>query len=181
MGPEQIFLDSLDWLWRNYGDYSFFAERDVVWTLQNQIRDSLTRNASPFRVFHGYPMTKGKRMNADLALVDPQGKVELAAEFKYEPDPARGRLDGDVWPTKLPAVFWSGRGSVVEDAQRVHQFVDEGVTPVAYSVFVDEGGRFRTREEPGGARWREQKCLGKAPRSVWVLAGRASTIPGRTR
>jgi len=33
MEPEQVFLSSLEWLKEHYGDFRFYLERDVVWTL----------------------------------------------------------------------------------------------------------------------------------------------------
>src|SRR5882672_8480488 len=61
VSPEQVFLDSLRWLEEHYGDFRFFAERDVVWTLQEHIRARLEAERMPYLVFNDFPILKGNR------------------------------------------------------------------------------------------------------------------------
>jgi hypothetical protein len=174
MALERVFLESLDWLRTQYGSYRFFAERDLVWTLQEDLRGRLARAGLPSLVFNDFPMLKGNRraLSADIALVDPHGHVALAAEFKYEPDHRRGGPHAEIWPTKLQpsVVFWDTEG-VLKDVQRIREFVDQGRTPVAYSIFVDEGGHFRHRSPHPGTEWQDWDCGGARPRRVSVLLG----------
>ena len=173
MQPEQVFLDSLRWLKEHYGDFRFFVERDVVWTIQEDLRARLAREGMPHLVFNDFPMLKGNRraLSTDIALVSPQADVVLAAEFKYEPDHCRGGNRAEIWPTKLQPtiVFWDAEG-VLKDVHRIHEFVDQGRTPVEYSVF-DEGGCFRHRPAHPGTEWQDWSCGGVRPREVSVLVG----------
>jgi hypothetical protein len=67
----------------------------------------------------------------------------VAAGFKYEP--AAGRPD--IIANKLPVIAWSNVGT---DIERIKAFVAAGAVPVAWSVCVDEGGRYRAlpRQSP---------------------------------
>ena len=121
MDPERALLASLECLRAHYGNYRFFAERGVVWTLQENLCPRLAEERALHLVFNDFPMLKGsgRSLSADLAVVDANGIVALAAEFKYEPDHGRGGVRGEIWPTKLDpsVVFWGPQG-VQKDVQR---------------------------------------------------------------
>src|SRR5437016_3852026 len=90
---------------------------------------------------------------ADLAILSLDGRIEVVAEFKYEPSHQR---HGDFAPKKLSQdfCFWSDpSGSICKDVERVRRYVEEHLARVAYSIFVDEGGRFRHRPAPPGSGW----------------------------
>ena len=147
---QSLWGEAIAWLEEHYQDYRFFAERDVVWTVQRFLDGELEDPGAHLRVFNDYPMLRGKRrsISADLALIGDDGTVELAAEFKYEPSHSRP----DILPGKLPVVFW-GEYGVGKDVARVSEFVAKGVAKEAHSVFIDEGGYFRNRPAHPGSRW----------------------------
>ena len=153
MEPTELFENALQWLQARYTEYRFFTERDIVWTMQLRISEEIARLELPYRVFNEHTISGGAR--ADLAILSgPQ--VVVAAEFKYEPSHNR-RADygGDIWPSKLDpsVVFWAGEGSVEKDVWRVRDYVERRNVKVAFSVFVDEGGRFRHRDPHPGSEW----------------------------
>ena len=161
-----LFEEALEWLHKNYASYRFYAERDLVWTVQTRLNSMIAQMGLPLQVFHGYPILPGKKqsLGADLAIVDSNGKVELTAEFKYEP--SHGRTD--ILKTKFPVVAW-GKGGVGHDVERVQQIVRAGRAGVAYSVFVDEGGCFHRSKRPHpGSEWRDWG------NGVWVLWSRVA-------
>lgn len=153
MGATDLFENSMQWLRQHYRDYRFFTERDVVWTVQRHIASEICRMDAPYRVFNDHTIMP--RIRTDLAILSGTS-IEVAIEFKYEPSHKR-RADhgGDIWPTKLEpsVVFWSGEGSVEKDVQRVKEYVDKKRARVAYSVFIDEGGRFRHRDPHFSSEW----------------------------
>ena len=56
-------------------------------TVQNRSIDEVSRQCLPYRVFNDFPVLKGKHrgISADLVLLGAEERVEVAAEFKYEP------------------------------------------------------------------------------------------------
>jgi len=161
---DRVLASALDWLQQNYGTFTFFAERDIVWTLQLKVRGLLQEAGLAVHVFNDYGILPGNRRSrsADLALVDDHGSVLVAAEFKYEPAHSRT----DIPSSKFPVVFWGDDG-VGKDVSRVREFVEKGAATVAHSLFIDEGGSFRHRSPHEGSCW---VAWGG---DVWVL--RAST------
>ena len=149
-GTIEIFEGAIRWLQHRYTDFRFFAERDIVWTVQERIAREIASSDSPYRVFNDHTIWGGTR--ADLVILDGDS-IEVAAEFKYEPSHAR-RADrgGDIWPSKLDpsVVCW---GSVERDVQRVREYVEQGNVNAAFSIFVDEGGHFRYRDPHPGSEW----------------------------
>jgi hypothetical protein len=94
---DRVFLGALDWLQANYGAFTFFVERDIVWTLQLRLRDMLKEAGVDLRVYNDYGILPGERrsLSTDLALVDGQGSVAVAAEFKC-PRPPGPRVTHNV-------------------------------------------------------------------------------------
>lgn len=144
-----LFDDAVEWLRLGYGEFVFFAERDLVWTLQTRMRREIDDRGLPLRVYNDYPVLLGTRRarSADLVLLDGD-EVALAVEMKYEPSHART----DILQGKLPVVFWGVEG-VAKDIGRVREFVASGRVDRAISMFVDEGGAFRHRPPHPGSRW----------------------------
>ena len=144
----ELFETSIAWLQDNYSNFRFFQERDLVWTVQTHINEKIEEQELPYQVFNDYPMLSGKR--TDLAILNQNGIVEVAVEFKYEPSHSRS----DILPTKFPVVSW-GNDGVGEDVERIHNFVDKRAAEVAYSIFIDEGSHFRNRNPYSGSKWLE--------------------------
>ncbi len=150
----KLFENSLEWLRQNYVQFRFFTERDVVWTVQEQIRKQIDKSQLPFRVFNDYPMLAGKRrsLSADLVILDSDNSVVVAVEFKYEP--SHNRKGVDIPAGKFPVVFWGDDG-VGKDVKRILEFVTKGKAQVAYAIFIDEGGAFRKRLAHPHSEWSE--------------------------
>ncbi len=165
-GAEQLFENAVAWLRRGYGSFRFFVERDVVWTVQTYIIRVLDEQALPYKVINDYPLLSGKRRSicTDLAILSPNGTVEVAVEFKYEPAHVRS----DIWPSKFPVVFW-GREGVGGDIERIQRFVSEGAARIAYSLFIDEGSYFRHRDPPPESKWIDWNTSVVPPHHVSVL------------
>jgi hypothetical protein len=146
----ELFEERLDWQRVNYPHFRFFVERDVVWTTQLHLSELIQAGGQPYRVFNDYPILPGSRRSlcTDIALLNQQGEVEVAAEFKFEPSYQRT----DIWPTKFPVVFWDEDG-VLGDVQRVNRFVDKRAARTAYALFIDEGGALRHRPPHPGSEW----------------------------
>ena len=166
----QLFESALTWFTEHYGDWRFFQERDLVWVLQLRLSSEILEQRLPYRVFHGYKIIGIG--STDLAILDPDDSVAVAAEFKYEPSHARStKQGGDIWPTKFPVVFWTGDGSVEKDVQRVRNYVDSGKAAAAYSILIDEGRHFRWRDPFPGSQWVDW------PSGVSVLLSRTPPHP----
>jgi hypothetical protein len=165
----EIFESVLAWLKENYRQHIFFVERDVVWTVQLALIREIERQHLPLRVFNDYAIVKGPRgrrgLCADLAILN-EGGVELAAEFKYEPDHRRR----DVLQQKLPVVGWL---DMQKDILRVRTFVETGVVRFGYTVFIDEGGFFRNREAHSGSSWIDW-AIGESELKPSILFSRLS-------
>jgi hypothetical protein len=142
----QLVEDSLAWLRTSYGEHRFFLERDIVWTVQRKIAQLLVERRLHFRVFNDDPIVPGPRrsLTTDVAIVDCDGVIGVAMEFKYEP--SHVRRDVDIWPSKfMPTVVFWGKEGVGGDITRVQNFVAEGRARFACSVFIDEGNYFHSR------------------------------------
>lgn len=150
MTAVELFRETLAWLKANYGTWRFYVERDIVWTVQERLRQEIERQGLQLRVFNDYGLLPGKNrsLSADLVLLNPEDGVELAVEFKYEPSHRRT----DVQKQKFPVVFWGDDG-VEKDVQRIRRFVDESGAKAAIAVFIDEGGYCRHRPAHEGSTW----------------------------
>lgn len=172
---KELFERALEWLRTNYGNHDFFAERDLVWVFQQKLREIIAENSLPFKVYNDFPIMKARRrsLTTDLAILNKQNEVELAAEFKYEPDHQRGvGKNKNIWPSKLsPSIVFWGKEGVEKDVERAKQYVDQKRAIVAITILVDEGGFFRHREPHQHTKWVDWKCGGKNPRKVSLLVG----------
>lgn len=149
-----LFEEALDWLREDYGQFEFWVERDVVWTVQRRLRSLISERSLPFEVFNDYPLLPGPRraFSADLVIRNASKEVLVAAEFKYEP--SHLRTEFVALPGKLPVVFWGSDG-VAKDVARIREFVEAGVARAGFAVFIDEGRYFRHRPPHPGAAWRD--------------------------
>lgn len=165
----EVVEDAIRWLQEHYDEFSFYLERDLVWVMQNHLTAEVRRRDLDLRVWNDYPMIRGQRraQSADLVLQAPDGTIEVAIEFKYEPSHARA----DIQRQKLPVVFWGPEG-VAHDVERIRRFVGEGKAKVAYAVFVDEGGYFRHREPHQGSRWIDWEARTPEGHKVAILWSR---------
>ncbi|MEO9028979.1 MAG: hypothetical protein ABI413_09205 [Ktedonobacteraceae bacterium] len=149
MEASELFENAIVWLRQNYAQFQFFAERDVVWTLQLYLIRQINECNLPYRVFHGYTITFDDRStkNVDLVILNEKGTVEVAAEFKYEPSHHRK----DFLKTKFPVVLWP---EAVKDVVGVQNIADQRKASAAYSVLVDEGRHFLYKPLPPGTAWK---------------------------
>jgi hypothetical protein len=156
--PIAIVEDSFQWLKANYDKYQFFTERDIVWTLQQQIKKMIDSNGLPYSIHSDYPLLQGqnnrRHLCVDLAVIFNE-KI-IAVEFKYEPNRARIQNFSDILPSKIPVVDWGinmNRG-VGHDILRLDNFITNNSNVVsALSVFIDEGGRFAHKTPHPGSSW----------------------------
>lgn len=152
----KLFEESIEWLKDNYDEFGFEQERDLVWTVRTHLLGVIRKERLPLAVFSGYRVAPSIRESADLVIVDEAGAVDVAAEFKYEPDHARTEIQAKKMNPSV--VFWGAapseeRGSVGHDVRRIRQFVETEAVATAYAVFVDEGGYFRHRDPFPHSRW----------------------------
>lgn len=156
---------AMQWLREHYSEHRFYLERDVVWTVQSRLQALIDEHRIGLRVFNDHPLLPGRRRarSADLALVEADGSVDLALEFKYEPDHRRD----DILEAKLPVVSW-GKEGVAKDISRIREMIETGSAAVARSYFIDEGGHFRRRAPHPGSEWVHWSG------DTWALVARAS-------
>jgi hypothetical protein len=166
-----LFEEALDWLRERYGQYEFWVERDLVWTVQTQLRTLISERSLPYEVFNDYPMLTGPRRarSADLVIRNAGKDALVAAEFKYEP--SHQRPEFVALPGKLPVVFW-GVDGVAKDVARIREFVEAGAARIGFAVFIDEGRYFRHRPAHPGAAWRDWNASGPGSPSPSVLWAR---------
>jgi len=163
---ERLTEEAIDWLRTSYGGFRFFLPRDVVWTLQTRLLSLAAASGLDIRIFNDYLMLPGRprAIYADLALLGPDDSVALALKVRYEPSHGRP----DILSSRFPLVFW-GEG-VVNDVQRVREFARREAAASAWSLFVDEGGHFRSRTPPAGSEWHDWG------RGRWALMSRFPQI-----
>ena len=166
MEAAELFEDAMAWLEEHYAEFRFFAERDVVWTVQTQIIREIEDNNLPYRVFNDDSLLPHTR--ADLVIFGSDGSAEVAVEFKYEPAHSRSaNRGGDIRPSKFPVIAdWD---EVEKDFQRIQNYVDQGKVKTAYALLLDEGNYFHSKPAPPGGEWRD---WGQGRRVLWVQAGR---------
>ncbi|MBE0475699.1 MAG: hypothetical protein IBX62_01160 [Coriobacteriia bacterium] len=143
---ESLFLGALWWLRSTYAQHGFASRRDLVWTLQKRLASVSRRTFRGCRVYTAVPEPYGGRP-IDLAVVDENDEFLVAVCVVYEPD-AR-RRSGDLRYARLPRTSWE---EVAAEGKRTRDLVAAGRVPVAYTLLVDEGGRYRDRDLPGSLR-----------------------------
>lgn len=165
MRADELFDNTLEWLKENYSSFRFFVERDVVWTVQLRLLAVVAEQNLPFQIFNDYPIIPGLRrsLSADLVILDNDGAILVAVEFKYEPDHRRQ----DILRAKFPVVSWGADG-VLKDIARIDEFVRSQKCQKAYAVLIDEGGYFHSRAPHPKSEWRAWD------NGVWILRSRAS-------
>jgi hypothetical protein len=80
------------WLQEHYNQFSFYQERDLVWTIQSYLVAEIRRRDLDLCVWNDYTLFReGRRAeSADLALQAADRTIKVAIEFKFEPSHARG-------------------------------------------------------------------------------------------
>jgi hypothetical protein len=165
-----LFETAMAWLLETYSSHHFFQERDIVWTLHLHLLRTIAARRLPFSIFSGHRMYPDRQLSADLVILGNSALVDVAVEFKYEPDHRRTDVAAPGARPKWPVVFWS---AVAADVLRVQHFVRGERAQAAYAVFVDEGGYFRSRTPPAGSEWRDVPSAASLcrPRSMlWACA-----------
>lgn len=155
----QLFLDILEWLPRTYSSHRFFLQRDVAWTVQKRLLDRICPWAPRYRVIHNFKVPGDAGKQVDLALLGPNGTIELALKFRFEP---RQHLA----PGKCPVVEWP---NVVGDIERVQRLATKQHVRNACSLFIDESGDFKKKPTPPGSRW-EEWDIGRGGRVSVLIA-----------
>lgn len=160
-----VFEETLDWVKEKYEEFGFHKERDITWTIQKKITEIITDNNLPYKVYDEYPIKPGNHRSicVDIAILNKdftprQGStIEVAAEFKYEPDHKREDMltyyydvEGNK-KTKFPLVFW--REGVGKDIENAKEYFSSKLAKASYSIFIDEGGYFRSYATFVGSRW----------------------------
>ena len=171
MEATELFENTMDWLREHYEEYHFFTERDVVWTIQTKLINEVIRKDLPYFIFNDYAPSKGQR--PDLVILAEDGSVIVNAEFKYEPSEGRrafsrvmrlGVLQGRLQRLRFPLKKESSIGprhrvvawaNIEKDIERAKEYVEHGEATAAYSIFIDEGGRFRRKAACQGSEWRD--------------------------
>lgn len=139
MESEAIFLDAMKWLRDHYGEFRFFMERDVVWTVQNKITELI--GGKPYKVFSEYSVFRDVKnsQRSDLVILNNHDEIEVVAEFKYEPN--HNRKDIPKGKLKQPVVFW--KEGVVKDIERLQRLKIRA--KIVYAILIDEDGYFCER------------------------------------
>jgi hypothetical protein len=171
-----LFNETMKYIENNYDNFNFFVERDIVWTIQKYMANLISINKLPYEIYNDYPIVKGKQRSksVDLAIVkngilykdvlDGKQQIELAIEFKYEPS----KMRKDICTHKLPVVFWN---KVIEDVDRINNFVTTGTAKNAIAIFIDEYGRYKKTnyKYTNISRWIEWGNYNKTEYNVSVL------------
>ncbi|GAI16014.1 unnamed protein product, partial [marine sediment metagenome] len=150
MEASLLFEKAIDWVKKNYEKFNFHKERDIIWTIQKKIAEIIRESNLPYKVYDEYPIMAGNRssIRVDLAIlkkdfIPRQGNtIEVAAEFKYEPDHTREDMLTFFFDTqgnrktKFPLVFWKeGVGKDIESAKK---YFSLKLCKNSYSCFIDE-------------------------------------------
>jgi hypothetical protein len=167
-GATTLFENAITWLKEHYDEFEFWAERDLVWTVQKRLKQMISDRHLPYSVFNDYPLPPGPR-RVDLVIRDADKAILVAAEFKYEP--SHHRADFVAVPGKLPVVFWDDDG-VAKDVARIQAFVEQGGVGTAFAVFVDEGRYYRHRPPHPWTAWRDWAPTHPGGHEVSVLWAR---------
>jgi hypothetical protein len=176
-----IFEEALHWIIDNYEKFGFHKERDIAWTMQKKITEIITDNNLPYKVYDEYPIKPGNRRSicVDIAILDKdsipkQGNtIEVAAEFKYEPDHKRDDMLTFYYDsqgnkkTKFPLVFW--KDGVGKDIENSRDYFLSNLTKTSYSIFIDEGGYFHLYIPFAGSKWIDYPLNSDKTKKISVL------------
>lgn len=179
MDSSSMFEKAIDWLIENYEKFNFYKERDIVWTMQKKITEMIRENNLPYKVYEDYPIMPGTRrsISVDLAILEKdsihrQGNtIEVAAEFKYEPDHSREDMltfffdEQDNRKTKFPLCFW--KEGIVKDIEKAKQYFELNLCRNSYSCFIDEGRYFRYNTPFDGSEWKDYQINSKKISLLW--------------
>lgn len=164
--PKELFLETLKCFIKSYSNYTFYTERDVVWTIQNMMNDTIKSLNLPFIVINDYGIMEGnnRSLSVDLAIlnenvivddkknrnIDKWQNVELAIEFKYEPK--KDRKGKNIPKGKFPVTTWK---LIEKDIERVKKFHKnkEPKCNVAIAILIDEGSRYVSRDKGKESEW----------------------------
>jgi hypothetical protein len=70
--PFSLFDEAIDWLREHYNEYEFWAERDLVWTVQTRLRRMIADRQLPLSVFNDYPLLpRGEGRESDSGVRRP--------------------------------------------------------------------------------------------------------------
>ena len=159
MTATELFKSALHYLEKNYFKYTFFTERDLVWTMQNHINKLISEKELHLIGVSEYVLTKGQRV--DLVIVKKTSDllyrwepVEVAIEFKYEPDKERRGID--IPKGKFPVTEWS---AIEKDFKKMNELCSKNISKCGYTLLIDEGGRYYEKRDkydlPLFNKWRE--------------------------
>src|SRR6266536_3539635 len=110
----ELVEEAFRWLQDRYDSFSFYQERDLVWTIQNHLVAEIRRRGLDLRVWNNYQIFREGRRgeSADLVLQAADGTIAVAVELKYEPSQARPGSRWIGWAAGTPpshrvALLWS--------------------------------------------------------------------------
>ena len=152
MESEEIFDKIINEFTETYTPNYFYTERDIVWTIQKRLIEKIKERElqDKYRIFNEYPLLKvvkgekgkGRSKSTDLVIKNKkENRIEIAIEFKYEPDHKRKDMPPDK--LKQQVVFWK---DVMKDLDKIKYLMEElnlkqGEKPpkIVYFIFIDEG------------------------------------------
>jgi len=149
----QLLENALTWLRDNYRSCRFFAERDIVWTLQMHMICEAESRTPRLNIYDNHKLLNRKQV--DLAILSDRNTVDVVVEVKYEPDHRRTDISpGKLKPSK---VYWKSKrsGGVEPDIDRVREFVMNSGVRTGYALFIDEGSHFKLKPAPKDSHWED--------------------------
>jgi hypothetical protein len=172
--PIALFDNALAWLYSNLNALAPYNERDLVCSLQRHIARRIANEHLPYEIFNDYPMLfragQRRHLSADLAIrrVGQSSKwpVDLAIEFKYEPDHLRGGLD--LLAEKFDLADWA---NILKDGERITEMVATDKTHTALAILIDAGNYHHRKhpDPPNGWHWESW------PNNSWMLVRQVSS------
>lgn len=171
-----LFEVVLAWLKDNYESFRFFAERDIVWTLQLYMLREAEMRKLPVKIYDNHKLSKGKQV--DLAILDKNDSADTVVEIKYEPDHTRAGLDISAGKLDPSRVYWNHQkyGGVEPDIVRIRSFVAQGITRIGFSIFIDEGSHFSCKPTQEGGKWEDWRQSPYSKARISVLIARFPSL-----
>jgi len=137
MNADKVFKIALRYLRKNYINFCFFVERDLVWIIQLCLIKIIQKFQFPYKVFYNYSFEKNEFV--DLVILNENGFVEVAAEFKYEPSHKRK----DIPESRFPVCSWN---EICKDVKRAQELINNKKVKIAYAILIDEGGYWYSKK-----------------------------------